>query len=140
MSTTTRPPFDGRVHNSTLTRHAELRPGKPAPRKSRLAQGGALAKLGAARRTKTQASRQRQRGRYKHSATYREVERRAGGRCEYTDGVQRCEMTEGLEHHHKRYTKVRAHELPADMLVLCKRHHDLIESTFAHRRHGRHPR
>jgi hypothetical protein len=44
------------------------------------------------------------------------------------DRVPRCEETEGLQHHHKTYARYGGNELPEDIVVACKPHHDYLES------------
>ena len=84
---------------------------------------------------------------------YKAAMERAGGRCEWIAkraerrdyGAvlpigDRCPETEGLEAHHRTYRRF-TKELPEDFLILCERHHALIESTqHSSRRRGRLPR
>lgn len=71
------------------------------------------------------------------------VDARADGMCEFRQPVQvfdqlsavpvliyqvRCTMTEGLQHHHRTYARYGGDELPEDVVVLCKPHHDFVES------------
>ena len=67
---------------------------------------------------------------YRKGETRKIVAARAGGICEYVGPVtgHRCEQTEFLEHHHKRYPKVPGGERPEDMQVLCRTHHQYVES------------
>lgn len=77
---------------------------------------------------------------YRASETYRVVEARAAGQCEaewdafyIANGYikERCTATEGLEHHHKTYARFGGRELPEDIDVLCKVHHEYVESLKA---------
>lgn len=89
---------------------------------------------------------------YRRSETFRVVEQRAAGQCEaevqrglLVGGVvpdslwpwRRCTITEGLQHHHKTYSRFGGDELPEDIAVLCEVHHALIEAQHPTRRNGR---
>lgn len=63
---------------------------------------------------------------------------RAGHQCE--QGAEtapydlRCPETTRLHVHHMSYARL-GHELPKDLLVLCKRHHEEVEALkYPHRR------
>lgn len=61
---------------------------------------------------------------------------RAGFRCEEltptripgTISVTRCPMTTTLTVHHKSYARFGGRELPKDLQVLCRAHHDATEA------------
>lgn len=62
---------------------------------------------------------------------------RAGRRCEYTvhtqtptggRSVARCPMTRTLTVHHQSYSRFGGRELPRDLQVLCRAHHDAVEA------------
>src|SRR5690349_6338903 len=59
--------------------------------------------------------------------------RRAGYRCAYLTyvegkGWKRCKTTEHLHVHHKTYARFGGGELPSDLIVYCKAHHELVEA------------
>lgn len=74
---------------------------------------------------------------------------RANHRCEYVEcwgfpfvevGTRRylrCETTTGLQVHHKTYARFGGEELPDDLQVLCKIHHEEIEMRDHPTRHPR---
>lgn len=83
---------------------------------------------------------------YRKSETYKVVQQRAAGRCEFTvtyktpgtEQIVRCDETTGLQHHHLSYRRMGGKEIPEDIQVLCKQHHAWIESTqHPTRKHGR---
>jgi 5-methylcytosine-specific restriction endonuclease McrA len=49
----------------------------------------------------------------------------------------RCEETMGLQVHHKTYARFGGKELPEDLQVLCKRHHEWTEIIDHPTRHPR---
>lgn len=63
---------------------------------------------------------------------------RAGFRCEYTwwnpdtKNFYDCYETEKLEAHHYRYPKTRPLS-PDDLLIVCHRHHEMMESQKMHK-------
>lgn len=60
---------------------------------------------------------------------------RAGYQCEY-EGP--CTETEHLQVHHKTNVRFGGDELPEDLIVYCKWHHDWVElRDFPHRQHSR---
>jgi hypothetical protein len=70
---------------------------------------------------------------YKRSETYKIVQARAGNQCEQRDGVIRCGNGPGwngvtLHHHHLTYARLGGKELPEDIRVLCKPHHEEAEA------------
>jgi hypothetical protein len=81
---------------------------------------------------------------YKRSDTYKVVQRRAAGQCEFEIAVirrlcfegeelgmgkykARCPETERLQHHHLDYHRFGGNELPEDIQVLCKAHHEWMD-------------
>lgn len=88
---------------------------------------------------------------YKRSETYKIVEARANGQCEFIVtpdsrsitqfDAHRCFVTRTKEtplaHHHRTYSRFGGDELPDDILVLCEHHHAIAEAAYPHRRHGR---
>ena len=73
-----------------------------------------------------------------------EAMERAGHRCEvvervdryaFVGGLQRCGVTEGLETHHLRYPRELGTESLDTLLVVCKAHHDHLESAKWWKRH-----
>jgi hypothetical protein len=97
------------------------------------------------RAAKRKASYRKKLAAYRKSETYKVVQQRAAGRCEFTlmytvegwSSRGRCDETKGLQHHHKTYARFGGDELPEDIEVLCKTHHEWIEGQHATRRHGR---
>lgn len=91
-------------------------------------------------------------GGYKRSETFKVVQERAAGQCEFEITMHvrpwylgtgsatvaekvRCPETEGLQHHHKRYGKqFGGNERPEDIIVVCKAHHDWLESQHPTRK------
>lgn len=55
---------------------------------------------------------------------------RAGFRCEAYDATKqwRCSETTTLQVHHVRYSRFGGRELPRDLMVCCKRHHEAIHA------------
>jgi hypothetical protein len=119
--------FDGRVHNSTLRRHV------------RLDRGGTPLRPNTERRKRKRTEYDEKLRKYRRSATYRAVKARAGGQCEWTapHSGRRCEQTEFLEHHHKRYLRFGGDELPNDVIVLCRTHHQYEDRHKLRGRGGR---
>jgi 5-methylcytosine-specific restriction endonuclease McrA len=69
-------------------------------------------------------------------ALRREILTRAGHRCEMlVIGGARCEETTKLTVHHKTYARFGA-ELPTDLAVLCKGHHDAHHAATGLRPRG----
>lgn len=65
---------------------------------------------------------------------------RAGHQCEYTKangelGIVRCPVRHHLTVHHKTYARFGGGELPGDLQVLCKPHHEEIEMLNHPTRH-----
>lgn len=116
-----------------------------------------------AKRKKRQASKH---AAYMRSETRKIVDARAFGQCEasvhfYTDGtfkvtvpewydaticarmyiddsIDRCENRSRLQHHHLTYARYGGNELPEDMLKVCKRCHDFLESQHPTRHLSHH--
>lgn len=122
-----------RVWNSTLVRRAELARGKGPSRTSR------IRKMNPERQARRDAEYARKLAAYRRSPTYRLVQARAGGRCEFTlPSGERCPVTVGLSHHHLTYARFGGAERPEDVIVGCEHHHALAEQLHhPHRRHGR---
>jgi hypothetical protein len=140
---------------------------KPALRSKRTALTRTpLAKVNPARKKKRRLSYARGMAAYRKSQTYRDVEARAGGRCEnrvvtrslvsgtpgaaaswwtgpvwpgptYEERAQRCQYSGPLAHHHKTYARFGGRELAEDMLAVCPACHALLESQHPTRSHGR---
>ncbi len=114
----------------------------------------AIAKSNPEREAKRRKTRRTKHAAYKRSETWREVEQRAGGRCEaavrldwfeveapsfkppswfhlhvLSETWQRCENTSRLQHHHLTYARYGGDELPDDMLVCCPRCHGWLEKV-----------
>lgn len=113
----------GKVPSSTIT----------GPKKQ-------VKKVNVARQAKRVVSYRKGLAAYKKSFTYMIVKARADGRCEWIyreffiggneDCAVRCPETEGLQHHHLRYSlRFGGNELPTDMLVLCKSCHRREEAA-----------
>lgn len=97
---------------------------------------------------KRKATRQREYRAHLASAEYKHARKeamwRAKARCEWREPTTqatevfrtpRCTEVDGLEAHHLRYPKTRPLEA-RDLLILCRRHHAVVEM----RDHGyRHP-
>ena len=68
---------------------------------------------------------------------------RSGRQCEYEKEVEtpygvhsiRCPQKHRLTVHHKTYARFGGKELPGDLQVLCKHHHEEIEMTKHSHRH-----
>lgn len=76
-----------------------------------------------------------------YKAARKEAFARAEGRCELTrwdaegfDGEwnTRCGETENLHAHHLRYPKTRP-LASTDLLIVCKRHHEMLEAAKMHK-------
>jgi hypothetical protein len=74
----------------------------------------------------------------KHRPGYQQAMERSRGRCEFrflAFPFARCPETDGLEAHHLSYRRL-GNENAADFQILCKRHHEIVESEFPSRRHS----
>lgn len=108
----------------------------PKPRKP-------IRKVNPEAEARRKAQRRKKHAAYRRSETFKVVQERAAGQCEFAIVVSagkfantvRCDETQGLEHHHKRYGRqFGGNERPEDMLVLCKQHHAFYESQHPTRR------
>lgn len=117
------------------------RGGPPKRRKER------IAAVNPEREKKRRQSYAKKLAAYKRSETYKLVEQRAGGRCEFSPpmwgfetGVIRCPNRRGedgvkLHHHHLTYARFGGAELPEDIQLLCTGHHEAAESQHPTRKH-----
>lgn len=122
-------------------------------RKSPIARGGRIAR-------KTSIKKRNANRRARREAAYRafmlspewkairaDAIARAGQRCEHVEPVpgavrgalvmpvMRCPATTQLQVHHKTYARFGGRELPDDLQVLCKAHHDRVEAMKPHKWH-----
>jgi hypothetical protein len=71
-----------------------------------------------------------------YRAAKAEAMERAGGRCEHTwfdyNTRNLCWATEDLQAHHLRYPKTRP-LASTDLLIACKRHHEMLEAAKMHK-------
>lgn len=72
-----------------------------------------------------------------YKAARKEAMERAGNRCEYAVIFLRCGEMERLEAHHVHYPKSRPLEA-SDLVILCRRHHHLLEVRDHPTRHQHH--
>lgn len=130
------------LRKTSVSRQNRKRKGLEASRRS------SLRKVNPERQAKRRAAYRKKLAAYRQSETYKIVERRAGGRCECTvphwsDSPMRVRCIHGrglgdrLTHHHKTYARFGGAELPEDIIVLCRRCNDYVESQHPTRRRGR---
>lgn len=112
------------MRQTELRRKTPIRRGKkPIARLSR------LPLTNAERRAKREREKRRKYARFRKSPGRKAALERAGGRCEMLllNG-ERCPKTAKLTVHHRTYSRFGGKELPTDLVVLCKGHHDKYES------------
>lgn len=137
-----KPPARVKAAKKPLKRGSPLKAGKPLAKSTK-----PLAKAGETKRKKVD----RQKAYYASAvwkAKRKAALKRAGNQCEfscwyYFPGPNecrwlRCEELEGLHVHHKTNARFGGDELPEDLVVYCKPHHDLVEARdFPHRQRNR---